>query len=98
MFLVARCAFCDRRHLLEIEELDIWFTRCSCGANGFVMDEVELSKDGFGRVGFTVQEVITSFGSRILLSDPIPIFVDGLGNKFFVCWCKPMEEPLVVIC
>jgi hypothetical protein len=98
MFLVARCTFCEKRHLLEIDELDIWYTLCSCGANGFVMDEVELTANRFEGVGFTVQEVATSSGLRILLSDPIPIFVDRLGNKFFVCWCKPMEESLVVIC
>jgi hypothetical protein len=98
MTLLVKCAFCDKRFLLDMEELDFWFSRCECGANGFVLDENELSTNGFGGAGFTVKEVTTTFGRRILLADPISIFVDGLGNIFFACWCKAIDEPAVVIC
>jgi hypothetical protein len=98
MTLLVKCAFCDRRFLLDPEELDTWFSQCECGANGFVLDENELLVNGFGGVGFTVREITTTFGTRILLADPISIFVDGLGNKLFACWCKPADDPAVVIC
>jgi hypothetical protein len=98
MTLLIKCAFCDKRFLLDMEELDTWFSGCECGASGFILDENELLVHGFGGVGFTVQEVTTTFGTHVLLADPIPIFVDGLGNKFFACWCKPIEDPIVVIC
>jgi len=98
MTLLVKCAFCDRRFLLDPGELETWYSRCECGASGFVLDENELLVHGFCGAGFSVQEVTTTFGTRILLADPISIFVDSLGNKFFVCWCRPIDDPAVVIC
>jgi len=91
-FLVSKCAFCERRHLLEIDELNTWFARCVCGSIGFVQDEAELHENGFEGVGFTAREVTTSFGSCILLADPVPVFVDGLWRRIFVCWYRPLAQ------
>jgi hypothetical protein len=84
--LVARCAFCGKRHLVDIEGLDVWFAQCECGAAGFVQDDRELYESGHLGVGFTVQEVTTIHGVHILLSDPLPVYVDGLGCRWYVCW------------
>ena len=97
MTLIVKCAFCDRRFLVNAEELESWFSLCRCGARGFVLDEVELAVHGFGGAGFTAREVTTVFGTRILLADPIPIFVDDQGNKLYVCWCRQMDDSSVVI-
>jgi hypothetical protein len=84
--VVARCTFCGRRYALSIEELDVWFVRCECGACGFTQDEAELVEFGYEGVGFTVQEIEDVLGSPVLMADPVPVFVNERCCWVYVCW------------
>jgi hypothetical protein len=86
--LVVRCAFCGKRHLLAIEDLDCWFAECECGAYGFVQDEAELAQSGHKGVGFTVHEVPNIVGTFVHLADPLPVFVNERACWVYVCWYK----------
>ncbi len=93
--LVARCTFCGKRHTLDIEDLDIWFVRCDCGACGFVEDEAELAESGHKGIGFTVHEVPNLLGTFVHLADPLPVFVNERNCGVYVCWYKKHDRPYV---
>ena len=93
--LVARCAFCGKRCLLDIEDLDCWFAECGCGACGFVQDEAELVESGHKGVGFTVHGVPNTLGTFVHLADPLPVFVNERGCWVYACWYKKDDRPYV---
>ena len=93
--LIARCTFCGKRHLINIEDLDVWFDQCECGATGFVQDEAELAESGHKGIGFTVHEVPNLLGTFVHLADPIPIFVNERACWVYVCWYKKDERHYV---
>ena len=84
--VVAKCAFCPRRHVIELESIDTWFVQCDCGACGFIEDDRELMESGHGGPGFTVRESSTMDGRPILLSDPLAVFVDEWARRWHVSW------------
>jgi hypothetical protein len=91
--LVTRCPFCGKRHVLDIEDLDIWFTQCICGAYGFVQDDAEISASTLAKgVGFVVQEVPNEHGTFVQMADPIPIFVNEACCWVYVFWYKKNEK------
>jgi hypothetical protein len=91
--LVTRCTFCGTRHLVNIDDLDIWFAMCGCGAFGFVQDEAEVSESGLKGLGFIVHEVINSSGVYTHMADPLPIFVNERNCWVYVCWYKEGDGP-----
>jgi hypothetical protein len=58
-----------------------------CGARGVVLDDFELDETVHEGVGFTVHEITTAYGACVYLADPLPVFVDALGCRWYVCWC-----------
>ena len=93
--LVTGCTFCGRRHTVSIEDLDIFFAQCECGAYGFVQEEAELVDRGYKTVGFTVHEVPNMLGTFVHLSDPIPIFVNDRSCWVYICWYKKDDRAYV---
>lgn len=89
--LIVRCVFCGKRHVLESEDAELWFTRCSCGARGFTQDETELADGEYRGAGFIVHEFRDSVGRTIHLSDPLPVTVNESGSWVFVFWIKEDE-------
>lgn len=86
--LLVRCIFCGKRHELDSEDAELWFTRCSCGAYGFTQDETEFIDGEFRGAGFTVHEVPNSVGALVHLSDPLPVTMKETGSWIYVFWYK----------
>jgi hypothetical protein len=93
--LVVRCTFCGKLHLLDIEDLDCWFSECGCGACGFAQDDSEFGEGLNKGVGFTVHEVPNPRGTFVHLADPLPVFVNEKGCWVYVCWYKKDDRPYV---
>jgi hypothetical protein len=90
---VVRCPFCGKRHAVNIEDLDIWFTQCPCGACGFIQDEAEINQNNFTRgAGFVVHEVPNAHGTFVHMADPIPIFVNEACCWVYVLWYTKNEK------
>lgn len=90
--LVVKCAFCPTRHVIALEAIDTWFVRCGCKACGFIEDDQELMESGHGGPGFTIKESHTMDGRPILLSDPLPVFVDEWARRWHVSWYLLMAD------
>lgn len=85
--VVVKCAFCTRRYAITLEGIDVWFVRCDCGARGFTQNDHELIENRHtDRPGFTAKESATRDGERILLADPIAVFVDEWARRWYVSW------------
>ena len=93
--LLTRCTFCGTRHLIRIDDLDVWFVQCTCGACGFVEDEQELAESGHMGIGFTVHEVPNLVGTFVHLADPLPVFVNDRLCWAYVCWYRKEDRAYV---
>lgn len=88
--IVVKCAFCTRRHLIPIEEIDVWYVQCGCGAHGFIEDDMEITESGHDGPGFTVRESSDFGGKPIWLSDPHTVYVDEWSGGWHVSWFVPL--------
>ena len=80
------CAFCGRRHIVDVDDLEAWSVVCPCGARGFVEDDPpeQISEEGKS-VSSEITTACAGFSYRF---DAKPLHIDEQFRKWFVCWCR----------
>jgi len=80
---------------VNIDEIETWFVKCSCGACGFTQEDTELSGTDHKGMGLAVHEVPNSVGTFVHLADPLPIFINEMGTWIYVFWYKKDDRHYV---